>query len=134
MLIHFPSALLPMDFTCAILAIYTGNSTFNDSAFYAATAGVLGGWLAVLTGVMDMLTVAKNNPRSLNKTLVHGGINSTVLIVYTVLVFLSFKHYPNLFNDSILKLTIKGILIAFLFVGNYFGGSLILKDKIGLEN
>ncbi len=132
-LIHFPSALFPMDFACALIAIYTSNTSFNDSAFYAATGGVLTGWLAAMTGLLDLAGVAKDKPRSLNKALLHGGLNATVLLGYTVLTFLTFKHYPKLANDSILKLAVKGILIVLLLVGNYFGGSLILKDKIGTD-
>jgi len=132
-LIHFPSALFPMDFVFAVLAIYTGNNTFNDSAFYVSVAGMLAGWLAVITGAIDLAGVAKNKPASLNKALLHGGINSTVLIAYTVLAFLSYKHYPELSDDSELKLIVKGLLIILLLVGNYFGGSLILKDKVGIE-
>jgi len=133
MLIHFPSALFPMDLACSFLAVYTGNSSFNDSAFYAASIGVMAGWLALITGAIDLLGVAKHKPRSLNKALLHGTINSTVLIGYTLLVFLSYKHYPELGNDSALTVSIKTTLILLLFLGNYFGGSLILKDGVGLE-
>ena len=132
-LIHFPSALFPMDFVCAILALYTGNNSFNNSGFYAAAGGVIVGWLAVLTGAADLLVVMKDKPKALNKALLHGSINSTVLIGYTLLAFISFKHYPELTNDNVLKLVIKGILIVLLLVGNYFGGSLILKDKVGVN-
>ena len=133
-LIHFPSALFPMDFVCALIAVYTGNGSFNDSAFYASVGGVLAGWLAALAGVVDLAGVAKNKPKSLNTALLHGGINSTVLLGYTILDFLAWKHYPSLTNDSTIKLVVKGALIVLLLVGNYCGGSLILKDKVGVEN
>ena len=133
LLIHFPSALFPMDLVCAFLAVYTGNNSFNDSAFYAASGGVVIGWFAVITGTIDLLSVAKQKSKSLNKALLHGTINSTVLIGYTLLVFLSFKHYPELRDDSIVKLSVKATLVLLLLIGNYFGGSLILKDRVGVE-
>ncbi len=133
MLIHFPSALFPMDFACTLLAAYTGNTAFILSAFYAAAGGVIAGWLAVLTGCIDLLTVAKDKPNSLNKALLHGSINTTVLIGYTVFVFLSFRHYPELTSDSTIKVIAKAGLLALLLLGNYFGGSLVLKDRVGAD-
>jgi hypothetical protein len=49
------------------------------------------------------------------------------------LAFIAFKRYPQLEPDGIAKIILKGGLISFMILGNYLGGSLILKDKIGIE-
>jgi uncharacterized membrane protein len=131
MLIHFPSALLPMDLVCSFLAFQTGNTSFAHAAFFAMTGGVLLGFLAIITGAYDLIGVAENKPLALKKALVHGGINATVIIVYSVLAFRAYKAFPDLTNDALAELVVKACLITLMIAGNYIGGSLILKHRVG---
>ena len=133
MLIHFPSALLPMDLICSALGFYNNMSVFAHAAYFALLGGVVLGALAIITGAFDLIGVAESKPLSLRKALIHGGINSTVIIAYSVIVFRAWKTYPDLVQDSIPLLIVKAALVTFMLAGNYFGGSLVLKDKIGVE-
>lgn len=133
MLIHFPSALFPMDLVCSVLALYYGDQSFAITSFYAMTGGVVLGVLAILTGIFDLTGVIKEKPAALMNTFIHGGINSCVVIAYGILVLSAFNTYPEVMPDSLPKLFFKGFLIAFMLAGNYIGGSLILKYKIGVE-
>jgi uncharacterized membrane protein len=134
MLIHFPSALFPMDFVCSGIQYYTHNRSFTEASFYAMVGGVLLGYLVIIFGIFDLLNVVEKKPKSVKKALIHGGINTLVVIVYTVLAFIQYKHYPLLMPDGIRTLITKVIIISFMIIGNYIGGSLILKDKIAVEN
>ena len=134
MLIHFPSALLPMDFACSALGYYTGNSSFTDASFFAMAGAVLLGFLAIITGTFDLLGLIEGKPLALKKALLHGGINATVIIAYSILAFRAWKQFPELTQDGIGLLVVKGCLVTFMIAGNYLGGSLILKHKVGLEN
>lgn len=134
MLIHFPSALFPMDVVCSFLGFYYGNSTFANASFFAMVGGVGLGALAILTGTMDLLNVIKEKPGAVSKVLMHGVINTCVVIIYSVLALIAFKHYPELKPDGLSQILFKVFLNIFMIAGNYMGGSLILKDKIGIEN
>jgi len=134
MLIHFPSALFPMDLACSFIAYYFGILSFAEASFYAMTGGVMLGALAIVTGFADLLITAEKRPDLVSKIVVHGGINTVVVIAYSVLAFIAYKHYPELRPDSLALLVTKSGLILFMIIGNYFGGNLILKDKIGIEN
>ena len=134
MLIHFPSALLPMDFACSALGYYTGNSSFTDASFFAMAGAVLLGFLAIITGTFDLLGLIEGKPLALKKALLHGGINATVIIAYSILAFRAWKQFPELTQDGIGLLVVKGCLVTFMIAGNYLGGSLILKHKVGIEN
>lgn len=133
MLIHFPAALFPMDFTCSVIGYFTNGFSFVQASFYAMIGGALLGCSAIITGTFDLLNMINEKPTVVKKTLLHGGINGTVIIVYIVLAYIAFKRYPQLEPDGIAKLILKGGLITFMIFGNYLGGSLILKDKIGIE-
>jgi uncharacterized membrane protein len=132
MLIHFPSALFPMDFVCSVIAHFTGNNSFTDAAFFAMCGGVLLGFAAIVTGAVDLLGVVNKQPDAVKRTLLHGGINSTVVIAYSVIAFMAYSQYPSLQPDSLAMIIGKGALVAFLLGGNYLGGNLVLKDRIGI--
>jgi uncharacterized membrane protein len=133
MLIHFPAALFPMDFTCSVIGYFTGGSSFVQASFYAMIGGAALGSGAIITGTFDLLNVINEKSSIVKKALLHGSINGTVVIIYIVLAFIAFKRYPQLEQDGIIKLILKGGLISFMILGNYLGGSLILKDKVGVE-
>ncbi len=134
MLIHFPSALLPMDFVCYGLFYYTHQPSFASASFYALFGAVVLGWAAALFGILDILRIPPGKTDALQKALIHGGINVSVIIIYTVLAYSAYKKNPTLADASISLLIFKGVLVSFMIIGNYIGGSLILKYKIGIED
>ena len=133
MLIHFPSALFPMDLACSIINNYTGRSGFLEASFYAMCGGTVLGWLAMVFGLFDLLKLYQNKPAVMKYALIHGGINGTVVLIYTMLTFIQFKRYPALDADTLALLIIKGLTISFMIIGNFIGGSLILKHKVSVE-
>jgi len=134
MLIHFPSALFPMDLVCSILARAYGMTSFADASFYALVGGVGLGYVAILTGAIDLLGIVKDKPKTVMKVFVHGAVNTIVVMGYSVIAFMAYKNYPHLSPDSSLMLVLKAALVAFMLVGNYLGGNLVLKEKIGIDH
>ncbi|MEO6301565.1 MAG: DUF2231 domain-containing protein [Bacteroidia bacterium] len=132
MLIHFPSALFPMDLICSFLAVYY-DITFTSASFYAMMGGTVIGWLAVITGCFDLINISQTRPELIKKVLLHGGINTVVLVIYSLLAYLAFKKYPQILPDDLAKLIIKISTVSFMFIANYLGGNLILKNKVGIE-
>jgi hypothetical protein len=51
-----------------------------------------------------------------------------------VIAFSAYKDFPNLESDGVAVLIVKGALVTFMMAGNYLGGSLILRHRVGLEN
>jgi len=133
MLIHFPSALFPMDLACSIINHYTGKSGFMEASFYAVEGGALVGWLAMVFGVFDLLKVYQSERAVMKYALIHGGTNATVILIYTLLTFIQYKRYPLLEPDTAFLLIVKGLTITFMIIGNFIGGSLILKHKVSVE-
>src|ERR1043165_2064020 len=84
LLIHFPSALFPMDVICSICAILYHRPGFSEAAVYAEFGGVVIGWLAALAGIADVAGVMKHKPQALNRALIHGAVNAAVLTGFTV--------------------------------------------------
>lgn len=134
MLIHFPSALLPMELVCYGLLFTTHEKSFAYAAYFAMIGGVGLGWLAVFTGAFDLVKIPSHKPDIIKKALLHGCINASVLIGYTVFVYLIAKRYPQLPDASLALLITKIILVIILIAGNWLGGELILKHKVAIDN
>lgn len=131
MLIHFPTALLPMDLILSFLFYKTGNESFGSAAFYCLIGGIAFGWLSGLTGLIDLILIKEKT--ALSAALVHGGINLAVILVFSVFAYKSWNLYPQLPVPALTVLLIKLIMVITLLVGNYLGGRLIFKHHIGIE-
>ncbi|MBL7931522.1 MAG: DUF2231 domain-containing protein [Bacteroidia bacterium] len=130
MLIHFPSALFPMDLICSCISFYDESIILTQSSLIMMLGGTLFGWIAVITGTFDLLTVMKNKPGAIKKALLHGGINTSILLAYTVLSFLAIRGNLNPGETGSVILVFKFLLVCIMLVGNYIGGSLVLKHKV----
>lgn len=134
MLIHFPSALFPMELVCYAAFYFKGEQSFSTASFYALMAGSVIGWLAIITGAMDLLKIDSSRTKVMNKALIHGSINTTVVLAYSVFACIGFMKYPALPDANLTVLILKFLLVVSMLAGNYLGGSLVLKDKVGTGN
>ena len=134
LLIHFPAALIPMDFVCTWLQYYTHNDSFGLAAFYAMAGVVVLGWLAIVFGFIDLVKISMQELQAQKVALIHGCINTVIIIAYTILAMKAYKVYPVPMDASTVMLVVKGILVLSLVIGNYLGGNLVLKYGIGTEN
>ncbi len=130
-LIHFPSALFPVDLMLSGFGFFTGQSVFYVAAFYVMVIAVVTGWLAVMVGAVDLMHL-KESELLLRKTLVHGAINICMLMVYSTLAFSSYRQYPELVAPNEFMLAFKLLLVVVMSIGNYFGAELVLKYGVGL--
>jgi uncharacterized membrane protein len=134
MLIHFPTALLPMDVLFSFFAYYNKDSSFLLGAHYCLLAGVITGMAALLTGLIDLLLIKKDNKQAFATALIHGFINGTVILFYGIFAYRGWQQFPQLSMPALPGLVLKLVLLSILFVGNYLGGKLILQHRIGVKD
>lgn len=132
LLIHFPTALLPMDLILSYLFFRTGDQHFGYAAFYCLAGGVAMGLLSGLTGLIDLVMI--KDKETLSTALVHGSINLTAVLVFAVLAYKGWNLYPQVQVPTVLLLTVKLLAVSFMLVGNYFGGKLIFKHHLAIES
>ena len=134
MLIHFPTALLPMDVFLSFFAYYNNDSSLLPAAFFCMAGGVLIGLVAILTGLIDLLLITKDKKPAIATAVIHGFINTTVLLFFGIFVYRGWQIYPELNVPQMSILITKSVLAVVLFGGNYLGGKLILHHHIALKN
>ncbi len=130
MLIHFPSALIPMELVCYGLLFFTGEKSFATASYYAMAGVVTLGWLAAIADAINLRKIPPYKPGVVKKALIHGSIISFVQIPYTVFVYLISTQYPNVPDASLGLFVVKAILVSVLIIGNWLGGELILKHNV----
>ncbi|ALW86365.1 hypothetical protein AUC43_15485 [Hymenobacter sedentarius] len=130
MLVHFPAALLPMDLVCAALGWYTHHTAFTAAAYYALAGGVGAGWLALVFGFVDLTRIPAERTAAHRTALWHAGLNTLVLMGYSVLFFLQWRQSALALATGLLLFGKAALLLA-LVVGNYLGAQLVLKYRLG---
>ena len=133
MLIHFPVGLLPMEFVLSALAYTCRDPMFTTAAFYCGVGGVVECYIAMLTGLLDLVAILKENKLAIGTGLLHGFINGLVVLVYTIFVYKTWQAYPKVEILSLTALLIKGLLVGCLLFGNFLGGRLIYQYHIGIN-
>lgn len=133
MLVHFPSALLPMDVVFSILGYYRKDPSFLTAAFFCLVAGVLAGIVAFVTGLFDLLRIPKEKKTATGTAIIHGFINTMVVLFFGVFAYKAWQEYPLINEPPPSAIIIKSILVLILFAGNYLGGKLIFTHHIGIK-
>ncbi len=126
LLVHFPAALLPMDLVFSLIHNLNPNAGLSNASYYCLMAGVIGGWIALTTGVIDLFRyVLKSN--EVKRGLIHGCIQFCVVFGFTVLLSAEYKQQDLLLDQPVWLLTTKAVLCMLMFIGNYFGAEVLFN-------
>ena len=134
MLVHFPIALFIMGFVFSLLGKQTEEESLTMAGYYALCSGVLIGLVAGLFGAIDLIGVYKNKRHAFTTGLLHASLNLVVVIVFGVIVYMSYQDYPNIGTASNSLLLVEALTLILMLVGNYLGAHLIFKYKVGVFN
>jgi uncharacterized membrane protein len=133
LLIHFPTALLPMDLAFSLFSYYKQNASFSEAGLYCLIGAVLIGFIAIITGLSDLLGIPRNNKPAIALALYHGAVNGAIILAFALIGYKAWQAYPQVQIPSTAMIVIKSILILALFIGNYMGGKLIYKHHMGIN-
>jgi uncharacterized membrane protein len=131
MLVHFPAALLPADLFFMVASVYLKNESLAQAAYYCLLAGVLCGAIAILTGLYDLfIYLLKTQSQGIRKGFIHGGIQTTVILGFTVIAGIEYNNAGLVINPPAWIFLIKGTLVLMMFVGNYMGAEVLFRHVI----
>lgn len=133
LLIHFPTALLPMDLALTFLYHSSNNASFYQAGAYCLWAGTVTGLLAIVTGLTDLLSIRHTQKRALALGLYHGAFNGFIILLFVIIAYKSWQVFPTPALTGTVGLVTKTILVVTLFAGNYMGGRLIYTHHVGLN-
>jgi uncharacterized membrane protein len=129
-LIAFPLGLLPTAVAFDIAALVLSHDRWFNISFWIMAAGILGGIVATLPGLVDWIAIP-NNTRAKAIGSWHGGGNAVVLILFAISWFIRRGHAEVPSNGALI-LSFSGVVLA-LFTG-WLGGELVDRLGVGIDS
>lgn len=132
-LIVFPLGLLATAVIFDVIFLATGNHTWTFVAFWMIGAGLIGGLVAALFGLIDYLNIP-NNTRAKRIGMYHGLVNLGAVLLFAASFYLRWSVPGDLNTISppttALLCSFAGAALALL--GGWFGGELVERLGVGV--
>jgi uncharacterized membrane protein len=129
MLIVFPLGLLATSLIFDIIHWITGNGFFSVVAFWMIAAGVIGGLLAAIFGLVDWLAVPSGT-RAKTVGLWHGGGNVIVVVLFIVSWLLRLNAQAN---PPAIAYILSVVAVLLALVTGWLGGELVDRLGVGVD-
>jgi uncharacterized membrane protein len=126
-MIVYPLGLLSTAVIFDLIYLATGNQTWTTVSFWMIAAGIIGGLVAAIFGLIDYLNIPYNT-RARRIGLLHGLVNVATLVLF-VLSWLLRRNLPEAPTTVAFALSFVGVATALL--GGWFGGELV--ERLGLS-
>ena len=130
MLVHFPAALFPISAAFSIISYLLNDKIISLLNFYIICTGTGLGWLALIFGVIDLIKIQEMKA-PFKVALIHGGLNTLWLSVFSVIVGIQFKFYPQIPVPSLIVVLLEIVVASTMIYSNYLGGELVLSYGVG---
>lgn len=130
MLVVFPLGLLATSFIFDLIRAGGAGPGFSRAAFYMIGAGIVGGLLAAVFGLVDWLAIPKGT-RAKRVGAVHGLANVAV-----VAIFIASWGIRNADPDAQLApaVVLSAIGVIFALVSGWLGGELVDRLGVGVDD
>jgi nitrite reductase/ring-hydroxylating ferredoxin subunit/uncharacterized membrane protein len=130
MLVGFPIALWVAGFIFDLIGSRGSNAGLWAAGFYSVIGGCVGAVLSAAAGVIDFLYTVPPESSAKNRGLLHGGLNSFVLLLF---IYVAYRlGSPSAAPDGA-TLLLMGIGVVILAVSGWLGGTLVYRNQIGIE-
>ena len=130
MLVVFPLGLFATAVIFDIIYRFTGNTAFPVASFYMIAAGILGGLLAALFGLIDWLALP-NNSRAKSIGGWHGLGNVIIVALFAVSWFLRSDNLN--FAPGGLASILSFAAVALALITAWIGGELVYRLGVGVD-
>ncbi len=126
-LIVYPLGLLSGAVVFDVIYLITGNPTWATVSFWMIAAGIIGGLLAAVFGLIDFLAIPSNT-RAKRIGLLHGLTNVLVVVLFAASWLLR-RDVPEVPSTAALALSFIGVAAGLL--GGWLGGELV--ERLGVS-
>ena len=127
-LIVYPLGLLSAAVIFDVIYLVTANPTWTTVSFWMIAAGIIGGLLAAVFGLIDYLYIP-GGTRASRIGLLHGLTNLFVMILF-IASWLLRRNSPEVPSMTAFALSFIGVVGALL--GGWLGGELVERLGVGV--
>lgn len=130
-LIVFPLGLLPVAVIFDIVGLFTKNNFWFEMAFYLIAAGLIGGVIAAVFGLIDYLVIPSET-RAKRIGLLHGGGNVIVMALFGISWLL--RCYQDLHTPSGFAIVLAMLGFVLAGITGWLGGELVDRLGVGVDD
>src|SRR4051794_22996358 len=131
MLIVFPLGLLATAVAFDIVAMVQGNQSWFHISFWMIGAGIIGGLLAALFGLIDWLAIP-NGTRAKRIGMLHGVGNVVVVALFAVSWVL--RYQADSWDTTAAEFIFALLGLALAGVTGWLGGELVERLGVGVDS
>jgi uncharacterized membrane protein len=131
MLIVFPLGLFVTAVVFDVLHLATDNEVFGQVGYWNIVAGIVGAVLAAATGLADWTGIPRNT-RAKRVGLIHGGLNTVVLLLFVLVWILRSDNQEHTLSAGLLVVELLALAVA--GAAAWFGGELVDRLGIGVHD
>jgi uncharacterized membrane protein len=130
MLIVFPLGLLITAVIFDVVYLATNSASFAIASFWCIAAGIIGGLLAAVFGLIDWLNIPAGT-RAKSVGLWHGVGNVAVVALFALSWWLRYSNPANAPSTLAFVLALAGVGIG--AVTSWLGGELVDRLGVGVD-
>jgi len=130
MLIVFPLGLLATAVIFDVISLVSGATRWTEMAFYMIAAGIIGGLIAAVFGLIDWVAIPSRT-RAKMIGLWHGGGNVVVVALFAVSWLLRYDHPAS---PGTLALMFSFVPVVLALITGWLGGELVDRLGVGVDN
>ncbi len=129
-LIVYPLGLLSAAVVFDIIYLVTANPTWLTVSFWMIAAGLIGGLMAAVFGLIDYLNIP-NGTRAKRIGLVHGLVNVGVMALFAISWLLR-SGVADIEAPSLVAFALSFIGVGAALLGGWLGGELVERLGVGV--
>jgi uncharacterized membrane protein len=131
MLIVFPLGLLSIGVLFDLVYLVTGTELFAQIAFWNIAAGIIGGLVAAVFGLIDWLAIPQGT-RAKRIGLIHGVGNAAIVVLF---IWSWLLRLPEAAYAPDLLPFLLGLVGVVLALGTaWLGGELVYRLRVGVDH
>jgi uncharacterized membrane protein len=127
-LVPFPLGLLTTSVIFDVVHLLTGGARWAEISFWMIAAGVIGGLLAAVFGLIDWLGIPSGT-RAKAIGLAHG-LSNVLMVVLFASSWLLRTGAPG--DPGVLSIVLSFLGVGLVSLGGYLGGELVFRMGIGV--
>jgi len=109
--------------------LWLGNEGWLQTASWLNVAGIIGGVLAAIPGIIDYTHTVPPQSSAKKRATQHGLLNTTVVLIFTFAFFYRRQEAVN--HPLLIAGELLGIIL--LMISGWLGGTLVYRNQIGVD-
>ena len=129
MLIPFPVAFFTGTLIFDILGLLNNSSNFWNVGQSLIVAGVIGGLIAAIPGIIDYVGTVPPNSSAKKRATTHGLTNVSMLIIFSIAAY--YRRGENASPAVVIGLEVVGCIL--MSIAGWMGATLVYRNQIGVN-